>query len=98
MHADGDCARALCLAEVRDGFFKEVPTYQADLNEALLVSSGALMYQADRTQAFYTTGSTLAPSVHAFEQGSYSNKYYTPTEHIGPGALNDSSEAYKNVN
>ena len=73
----------------RDGFFKEVPTYQADLNEALLVSSGALMYQADRTQAFYTTGSTLAPSVHAFEQGSYSNKYYTPTEHIGPGALND---------
>jgi hypothetical protein len=67
-----------------------MPTYQADLNEALLVTSAALMYQADRCQGLYTTRGHVGASVHSYEQGSYSNKYYTPsTDKLEPGAIDD---------
>jgi hypothetical protein len=79
----------------KDSFYKEMPTYQADLNEALLVTSAALMYQADRGQSMYTTRAHVGASMHSYEQGSYSNKYYTPsTDKLEPGPVD---EAIKEV-
>lgn len=81
----------------KEGFYKEVPTYQSDLTEALMVTSGALMYQADRVQGMYTTSTHLGASVHTFEQGTYSNKYYTASDKLGPGALNAAIETIKGL-
>lgn len=73
----------------KEGFFKETPTYQQDLNEALLVTSGAMLYQADRLQALYTTTTTIDASRAHFEQGNYSTKYYVKQEQFGPGRIAD---------
>jgi hypothetical protein len=71
----------------REGFYKETPTYQQDLNEALLVTSGAMLYHADRQQAFFTTDTTIEASKANFEQGTYSTKYYVKREAFGPGPM-----------
>mmetsp|Transcript_11716 Transcript_11716/g.23461 ORF Transcript_11716/g.23461 Transcript_11716/m.23461 type:complete len:364 (+) Transcript_11716:3-1094(+) len=73
----------------KEGFFKETPTYQQDLNEALLVTSGAMLYQADRLQNLYTTTTTIDASRAHFEQGNYSTKYYVKQEKFGPGPIAD---------
>jgi hypothetical protein len=52
-------ARDIATGPGAQGFFKETPTYQQDLNEALLVSSAAILYSADRIQALHTTSVSL---------------------------------------
>mmetsp|Transcript_487 Transcript_487/g.1016 ORF Transcript_487/g.1016 Transcript_487/m.1016 type:complete len:367 (+) Transcript_487:58-1158(+) len=80
-------ARDLASGGGAHGFFKETPTFEADLNEALLVSSAAFLYSADRAQALNTTAASLEQSRAAFEQGTYSTKYYVKREQFGVGPI-----------
>ena len=82
-------ARDMAASE-NEGFFKETPTYQQDLNEALSVASAALLYHADRLEEHYTTSKTLEATRGNFEQGSYSTKHYVKKERFGPGPMANS--------
>jgi len=81
----------------KESFFKETPTYQQDLNEALMVTSGAMLYQADRSQSMYTTSETMDASRANFEQGNYSTKYYTKQERFGPGPISELTQVVEEL-